>query len=119
MDVRIIVETTSETGGKRTEELRSLNLADQCRSELGLKLAQGKAILAQLQGPILRHQMEEISAASRTCRCRGRSRPVHDYRTRVLDTLFRPVSIEGPSTSHVFLSLGRKRQALAICTCPP
>ncbi|WP_299971803.1 ISKra4 family transposase, partial [uncultured Roseobacter sp.] len=88
MDVRIIVETTSETGGKRTEELRRLNLADQCRSELGLKLEQGKAILAQLQGSILRHQMEEISAASRICPCCGRSRPVHDYRTRVLDTLF-------------------------------
>ncbi|WP_419906533.1 ISKra4 family transposase [Hoeflea sp.] len=88
MDVRIIVETTSETGEKRTEELCSLSLTDQCHSELGLNLEQGKAILSQLQGSILRHQIEEISAASRTCPCCGRSRFVHDYRTRVLDTLF-------------------------------
>jgi hypothetical protein len=88
MDVRIIVETTAETGEKRTEELHDLSLTDQCHGELGLKLKQGKAILAQLQGAILRHQIEEISAASRTCPCCGSSRPVHDYRSRVLDTLF-------------------------------
>lgn len=88
MDVRIIVETTAETGEKWTEELRRFSLNDQCHSHLGLQLEQGKAILAQLQGSILRHQIEEISAASRLCPCCGRARPVHDYRTRVLDTLF-------------------------------
>lgn len=88
MDVRIIVETTAETGKKWTEELRRLSLTDQYHSELGLTLEQGKALLAQLQGSILRHQIEEISAASPTCPCCGRSRPVHDYRPRVLDTLF-------------------------------
>ena len=88
MDVRIIVETTAETGEKRTEELHRINLTDQCHSELGLRLEQVKQILAQLQGSILRHQIEEISAAIRTCRSCGRTRPVHDYRTRVLDTLF-------------------------------
>lgn len=88
MDVRITVETTSERGERRTEELRRFSLNDQCHSELGLKLEQGKAILAQLQGSILRSQIEEISAASRLCPRCGLSRPVHDYRTRVLDTLF-------------------------------
>ena len=96
MDVRIIVETTAETGEKRTEELRRLSLSDQCHSELGLKLEQGKALLAQLQGSILRHQIEEISAASRTCPCCGHARPVHDYRTRVLDTLFGRSSLMVP-----------------------
>ncbi len=81
------METTAETGEKRTKELRCLSLSDQCHSELGLKLEQGKALLAQLQGSILRHQIEEISAASRLRPCCGRTRPVHDYRTRVLDTL--------------------------------
>ena len=66
MDVRFIVETTAETGEKWTEELRRLSLTDQCHSELGLMLEQGKAILAQLQGSILRHQIAEISAAIRT-----------------------------------------------------
>lgn len=53
MDVRIIVETTSETGERRTQELCHLRLTAQCHSELGFKLEQGKAILAQLQGSIL------------------------------------------------------------------
>lgn len=88
MDVRIIVETTAETGENRTEELCSFSLTEQCQGELGLKLEQGKAILAQLQGSILLHQIDEISAASRTCPSCGRARPVHDYRPRVLDTLF-------------------------------
>ena len=88
MDVRITVETSSETGEKRTEELLHLRLADQCHSHLGLRLEQAKVLLVQLQGSILRLQMEEISAASRTCPCCGRTRPVHDYRSRVLDTLF-------------------------------
>ncbi|MEM6411889.1 MAG: ISKra4 family transposase [Pseudomonadota bacterium] len=88
MDIRIIVETSAETGERRTEELCNFSLTDQCHRELGLNLEQGKSILAQLQGSILRHQMEEISAASRTCPYCGRSRPVHDYRTRVFDTLF-------------------------------
>lgn len=88
MDVRIIVETTSETGETRTEELRPLRLKDHCHGQLGLQLEQGKAILAQLQGSVLRHQIEEASAASQTCPSCGRSRPVHDYRPRVLDTLF-------------------------------
>lgn len=56
MDIRIIVETTSQRGEKRTEELRHLSLIDdQCRGELGLKLQQGKALLTQVQGAILRH----------------------------------------------------------------
>ena len=84
MDVRITVETSSETGEKRTEELLHLSLADQCHSHLELRLEQAKAPLVQLQGSILRHQMEEISAASRTCPCCGCTRPVHDYRTRVV-----------------------------------
>lgn len=48
MDVRIIVETTAETGEKRTEELHHLRLTDQRHGELGLKLEQGKALLVQL-----------------------------------------------------------------------
>lgn len=88
MDVRIVLETTSERGETRTEDLHQISLTDQCQLGLGLSLEQGKALLAQLQGSILRHQIEEVSAESRTRPCCGRSRHVHDYRTRVFDTLF-------------------------------
>lgn len=49
MDVRIIVETTAETGEKRTQELRRLSLPGQFQGDLGLKLEHGKVLLAQLQ----------------------------------------------------------------------
>lgn len=66
MDLRTIVETTAERGEKRTDGLCRFSLTDQCHRQLGLKLEHGKVILAQLQGAILRHQIEEISAASRS-----------------------------------------------------
>ncbi len=37
MDVRIIGETTAETGENRMEELLCLGLIDQCHGELGRK----------------------------------------------------------------------------------
>ncbi|MGI3171607.1 ISKra4 family transposase [Pseudooceanicola sp. C21-150M6] len=107
MDVRIVAETTAETGEKRREELLCLSLTDQCHSQLGLKLEQGKAVLAQLQGSILQHQIEEISAANRTCLCYGRSRPVHDYRTRVLDTLFGRFRLRIPRRRKCWCRLGQ------------
>ena len=80
--------SVNETGEKRTQELHRLSLPGQCHGDLGLKLEHGKVLLAQLQQAILHHQIEEISDASRNCPCCGRARPIHDYRTRVLDTLF-------------------------------
>lgn len=88
MDVRIIVETTTETGEKRKQQIIRFNLPGQCHGDLGLKLEHSKTLLAQLQKSIVQHQIEEISDASRNCPCCGRVMPIHDYRTRVLDTLF-------------------------------
>jgi len=83
MDVRIIVETTAETGEKRIQELQCLSLPGHCYDDLGLKLKHGKALLARLQRAILDHQIKATCDASRNCPCCGRVRPVHDYRTQV------------------------------------
>lgn len=118
MDVRIIVETTAETGEKRTQELQRLSLPGQCHGDLGLKLEHGKVLLAQLQQAIVYHQIAEISDASRICPCCGRARPVHDYRTRVLDTLFGRFSLKVPRRRKCSCraggggSLSRLRQVL-------
>lgn len=88
MDVRIIVETTADTGNKDTHELRGLSLSSQGCGDLGLKLEDAKDILGQLQKAVLSAQIEDISQAHRRCPDCGRTRRVHDYRTKVLDTLF-------------------------------
>ena len=59
MDVRIIVETIAETGEKREEELYRLGLRGQRHGDLSLKLEQGKALLAQLQRAVLKHQIKK------------------------------------------------------------
>ena len=88
MDVQISVETTTEAGQKRKQQIIRFNLPGQRHGDLGLKLEHSKVLLAQLQKSIVQHQIEEISDASRCCPCCGRTMPIHDYRTRVLDTLF-------------------------------
>ncbi len=96
MDVRIIVETTAETGEKQRQELHPICLPGQGRGALGLKLEHSKALLTELQRAILDHQIQEIADASRNCPLCHRVRPIHDYRTRVLDTLFGRFHLKAP-----------------------
>lgn len=88
MDVRIIVEITTEAGKKRTQHLVHVNLHGQRYGDLGLNLEHSKATLAQLKRYNFQHQIEEISDASRCCPCCGRTMPIHDFRTRVIDAVF-------------------------------
>ncbi|MBO9457299.1 ISKra4 family transposase [Paracoccus sp. R12_1] len=62
----------------------------------GLLLEDAKTILGQLQNAILLDQIEEISEASRICPDCDGGRAVHDYRSRVLDTLFGRFQVKVP-----------------------
>ncbi len=88
MDVRIIVETTAEMGSKRTHELCRLCLSGQGHGDLVLKLEDTKDLLGRRQREVLNVRIEDVSHANRRCPNCNRTRRVHDYRTRVLDTLF-------------------------------
>ncbi len=90
MDLRIIVETTFENGTTKTHRLGGLSRPFRRTQPegFGLFLKDAKAILWQLQDAILRDQIEEISEASRICPDCDGVRAIHDYRSRVLDTLF-------------------------------
>ncbi len=102
MDIRIIVETTTEMGSKRIHALRRLRFSSQVHGDLGLKLEDAKDLLGRLQRAVLNAQIEEISDASRNCGDCSRTRPVHDYRTRIFDTLFGRFRVKVPR----------------LCTCP-
>ena len=98
MDVRIIVETTFENGTTKTHRLGCLSRPFQRTQPegFGLLLEDAKTILGQLQKAILRDQIEEISEAGRICPACGTVRAIHDYRSRVLDTLFGRFQVTAP-----------------------
>jgi hypothetical protein len=65
-------------------------------AEVGLMLAEAKALLAELQASMLRAQVAEYAAACRICPACGVPQPLKDRRTRRLQTLFGTVEVEAP-----------------------
>jgi hypothetical protein len=93
MDIRITVETTIENGEKRIHQLDGISRPYRvtCPEGFGLLLEDGKRIVEQIQRAIICDQVEEITRESRVCPTCASVRAIHDYRTRVLDTLFGPL----------------------------
>ncbi|MEO0963260.1 MAG: ISKra4 family transposase [Pseudomonadota bacterium] len=98
MDVRIIVETEFENGTIRRQHLGRLSRPFRSTQPegFGLLLEDAKSMLWQLQQAILLDQIEEISEASRVCPDCNKVRAIHDYRSRVLDTLFGRFHVKAP-----------------------
>ena len=90
MDVRITIETTFDNGEKRTHQLEGISRPYRvtCPEGFGLRLEDGKRVVEQIQRAILCDQVKEITRESRVCPTCASVRAIHDYRTRVLDTLF-------------------------------
>lgn len=59
-------------------------------------LEDAKSMLWQLQQAILLDQIDEISEASRVCPDCNKLRAIHDYRPRILDTLFGRFRVKAP-----------------------
>tara|TARA_R110000850_G_scaffold246226_3_gene371118 strand:+ start:2565 stop:3932 length:1368 start_codon:yes stop_codon:yes gene_type:complete len=98
MDVRIIVETTFENGTTKTRRVGRLSRPFRSTQPegFGLLLEDAKSMLWQLQQAILLDQIEEISEAIRVCPDCNKVRAIHDYRPRVLDTLFGRFQVKAP-----------------------
>ena len=98
MDVRIIVETTFENGTTKKRHLGRLSRPFRSTQPegFGLLLEDAKSMLWHLQQSILVDQIEEISEASRVCPDCNKVRAIHDYRPRVLDTLFGRFKVKAP-----------------------
>ena len=65
-------------------------------AEVGLMLAETKALLARLQASVLCGQVAEYAAHRRACAACGMLQPLKDRRTRRLQTLFGTVEVEAP-----------------------
>jgi hypothetical protein len=84
-------------------EVESLALATITRpaamaaaAEVGLRLAEGKALLARLQAEMVRTQMAEQVGQGRICPRCGTALRIKDRRPRRLQTLFGTIEIEAP-----------------------
>src|SRR5208283_4006434 len=64
--------------------------------EVGLSLAEGKALLAAAQRAVVGNQIDGYVTDARRCTCCGQLRKVHDRRTRTLQTLFGIVEVDAP-----------------------
>ena len=65
-------------------------------AEVGLRLAEAKLLLTELQASVVRGQVAEYSAHCRACPECEVLRPLKDRRTRRLQTLFGTVEVEAP-----------------------
>jgi hypothetical protein len=67
--------------------------------EIGLTLAEGKALLGELARVILQTQMEEFATCARMCGDCLKLRRRRDSRTRTIQTLFGAITVDAPRIS--------------------
>jgi hypothetical protein len=92
------LEARTDQGEVRTTELVTFDrpVVDGTLADLGLALAEAKAVLAKLQASMVQSQVVAYAARHRICpRCRV-PQPLKDRRTRRLQTLFGTVEVEAP-----------------------
>lgn len=98
MKVQIRIETEFGWGERRVHEISILerSLTEASAEDLGLSLAEGKVILREIQRAVLQDQVEEISEIERVCPTCQTYLPIHDRRSRRIDTLFGRVTVHAP-----------------------
>jgi hypothetical protein len=67
--------------------------------EIGLTLAEGKALLGELARVILQTEMEEFATCARVCGDCLKLRRRRDSRTRTIQTLFGAITVDAPRIS--------------------
>ena len=98
MEWRVTIELSGADGTKQTHEIARGGGADphSTLDPLGLRLDEGKALLADVQRHLVQARVSEYCALRRRCsRCRG-LRPLKDTRTRRLNSLLGTVDVPAP-----------------------
>src|SRR5829696_10500192 len=98
MQWTVRLEARTDKGEVKTAELVTFRRPAMASTlaEIGLTLAEAKALLTKLQASILCDQLAEYAAHRRVCPECGEPQPLKDRRTRRLQTLFGTVEIEAP-----------------------
>lgn len=92
------VEVARPDGTSERHEVGSVrrDLSSPDPADLGLRLAEAKDLLHQLQLRLVQDQVGQASALDRTCAGCGSKRVLHDHRCRVVATLFGRVAGRQP-----------------------
>ena len=94
---KISIEGSDEiTRGHRFEFEIEKSLDDVSAGNLGLSLDDGKTILASLQQHLVVRQCALYVLVRRHCQGCGGTRPIKDYATRTIQTVYGAVTVESP-----------------------
>lgn len=94
---KISVEGSDEiTRGRRFEFEIEKSLDDLATGSLGFSIEEGKAIMASLQRHIVEQQCALYVLFRRHCQGCGGTRPIKDYSTRTIQTVYGAVTVESP-----------------------
>src|SRR5215210_8381547 len=98
MQWTVRLEARTDKGEVKTTELVTFRRPAMASTlaEIGLTLAEAKALLTKLQASMLCDQVAEYAAHRRVCPDCGVLQPLKDRRTRRLQTLFGTVAVEAP-----------------------
>src|SRR3954466_14745411 len=98
MQWTVRLEARTDKGEVKTTELVTFRrpAVASTLAEIGLTLAEAKALLTKLQASILCDQLAEYAAHRRVCPDCAMLQPLKDRRTRRLQTLFGTVEVEAP-----------------------
>jgi len=98
MEWTVTIEGRDELGEVRQAQLRIEKDFELLKAgEIGLSIDDGKRIMTTLQEFVVKQELETYALARRVCPDCGRLRPVKDYATRKIRTVFGPpVEVENP-----------------------
>ena len=98
MKWRVLLEVTEADGVAVTHQVSigGRPIAPATPDTIGLTLSEGKSILAGVQHHLVRAQAELFCKQRRLCQACHRRRPIKDWRSRRLTTLFGVIRVEAP-----------------------
>ncbi len=84
------------TRGQRCEFEIENNFEDLADGSVGLSIEDGKTILASLQRFLIEQQCDLYVLFRRHCQGCGGTRPIKDYSTRTIQTVYGAVTVQSP-----------------------
>jgi len=93
---KVQLVSVAEDGSESTEDLLVVTKQHERLEQLGLSLAEGKQLLREVQGRVVRQQATAFLVGQTACPTCGRERSIKDHKTLGLRTLFGKISLDSP-----------------------
>ena len=103
MTFQIRVVTIADNGQEQAHEITSVQRTELKPETLGLTLAEGKAILGEIQRVVVEQQTAQCVAAHRPCSDCGQPRSHNGRHDLALRTVFDKITIQSPPFRSLWL----------------